>query len=304
MLRLAFLSLLLAVTAQAAVNTARVLLLDGACAGPALFAVGEHGTILRSDDSGRAWSNVASPTSAMLTGIAFAPDGRSGWAVGHDAIILATTDGGATWTRQWQGENLETSFLDVCALDPQHALAIGAYGLCLTTNDGGRTWTTRRVLEDDMHLNRISRGPTGTLYLAGERGTLLRSRDQGATWEHIESPYDGSFYGILPLDEHTLLAHGLRGRVFRSDNDGDTWLPVPLSEPLLIATAARLRDGSLVLAGQARALFRSTDGGRSFQPWSLDFDSAVAELLVAPDGALIALGEAGASVLLPAPAQP
>jgi len=281
----------------AAVAAVPALLLDGATAGSAVIAVGERGVILRSADSGRTWEPVASPADATLTGLAFAADGRHGWAVGHDALILATTDGGLTWNRQWQGPDLEASFLDVCALDAHHVIAVGAYGLFAETQDGGRTWATRKVLADDMHLNRLSRGPAGTLYLAGEHGTLLRSRDAGATWTPIDAPYDGSFYGILPLGGRALLAHGLRGRVYRSDDDGDHWTSVPLDQPALLATALRTGTGAVILAGQSRAFFVSRDAGRHFAPWATGFTAAVAELVSAPDGTVIALGEAGATRL-------
>lgn len=280
----------------------RILLLDAALAGSDVVAVGERGTILRSADSGRTWEAAATPsdTAATLTGVAFAPDARHGWAVGHDALILATADGGRTWQKQWQGDNLEASFLDVCALDERRVFAVGAYGLCLATGDGGKTWAPRKILDSDYHLNRISRGPTNTLYLAGEHGTLLRSRDDGGAWAPIPTPYDGSFYGILPLGPRTLLAYGLRGRAYRSIDDGDTWQLIALDRPMLIATAIKTRTGELILAGQARALYRSSDDGATFAPWPTDFTSAVAELLAAPDGAVLAFGEDGAD-MLPAP---
>src|SRR5206468_4229578 len=120
-----------------------------------------------------------------------------------------------TWTKSWQSENLEDSFLDVLALDDASVIAIGAYGLFLRTDDVGKTWMREKIIDDDYHLNRISRGRTGTLYIAGEHGLLLRSRDQGLKWSRLHAPYDGSFYGVLALDQRTLLAHGLRGRVFR-----------------------------------------------------------------------------------------
>jgi len=274
-----------------------MLLLDAALAGTDIVAVGERGAIIRSADSGRTWEAALSPVTATLTGVAFAPDTPLGWAVGHDALILATGDAGRAWQTQWQGKNLDASFLDVCALDAQRVIAVGAYGLCLATVDGGKTWTPRKILDDDMHLNRITRGPTGTLYIAGEHGTLLRSRDAGATWNRIDSPYDGSFYGILPLGPRTLLAHGLRGRVFRSTDDGDHWQPVALDSPMLIATALKTKTGALLLAGQARALYRSRDDGVTFTPWAIDFSSGVAELLEAPDGAILAFGESGATRL-------
>lgn len=298
LLRRLMLALPLCAALAAAADVApRMLLLDGVVAGNTTIAVGERGTILRSIDSARTWQAAAVPATATLTGVSFAADARQGWAVGHDALILATTDGGLTWRKQWQGENLSDSFLDVLALDEKHVIAVGAFGLYLSTADGGHTWTQRRLLDDDYHLNRLTRGPTGTLYLAGEHGTLLRSRDRGATWTPIDSPYDGSFYGILPLGERALLAYGLRGRLYHSTDDGDSWRPVANDQRVLLATAVRLADETIVVAGQARSLFVSRDQAATVTAWSPEFKTAVAELLVTPDGTLLALGEAGASVL-------
>lgn len=278
----------------------RMLLLDAALAGSTVITVGERGTILHSVDSGKTWQSAETGVVATLTGISFAPDQRHGWAVGHDALILGTTDAGLTWRKLYQGENLETTFLDVCAIDEQRVLAVGAYGRCLATTDGGQTWTPRKLLDDELHLNRITRGPTGTLYVAGERGTLMRSSDDGATWQRLVSPYDGSFFGILPLDRRTLIAYGLRGRLFRSADDGATWTPVPNDQPVLLATAVKLRSNFIVLAGQARAQFISRDYAQSIAPFPAPLASAVAEVLEAPDGALLTFGEAGAT-RLPSP---
>ncbi len=277
----------------------RVLLLDGATVGPDIVVVGERGAIFRSTDNARSWSAAPSLTTATLTGVAFAPGSPQGWAVGHDALILASADAGRTWQKSYQGESLADSFLDVLALDAQRAIAVGAYGLFVATDDGGKTWTRRKVVDDDYHLNRISRGPTGTLYLAGEHGTLLRSSDHGATWRRIPAAYDGSFYGILPLDQRTLLAHGLRGHVFRSNDDGATWSLVATPQPVLLATSLRLKSQVLVLAGHARVLLVSRDAGKTVAPWDAPLGTAIAELLETPDGQVLALGEAGTTLLAP-----
>jgi photosystem II stability/assembly factor-like uncharacterized protein len=290
-------ALALSAPARAADLAARTLLLDGAWAGPELVVVGERGTILRSADNAQTWKPATVAASATLTGVAFAPDGRHGWAVGHDALILHSTDAGHVWQKQWQGENLQESFLDVLAIDERHVIAVGAYGLLLATTDGGHAWARRKVLDDDYHLNRITRGPTGTLYLAGEHGTLLRSTDGGAKWTRLATPYDGSFYGVLPLAPRTLLAHGLGDRLFRSADDGVTWEAVPKPQPGLHATALKLQSNFLVLAGLPRALLVSRDYGRTVAPWPSAFDKAVAELLELPDGSVLALGEAGATIL-------
>ncbi len=296
-------SALLSAVAATPVDGPRSLLLDAAEISPgSIVAVGERGTISLSADAGQTWTGAKTPGDVTLTGVSFAPDGSRGWAVGHDALILTSTDRGRTWTKQWQGENLEESFLDVIALDARHVLAVGAYGLCLASNDAGTTWTRRKLSEDDLHFNRITRAPGGRLYLAGERGTLLASDDRGASWTKLNPPYEGSFYGVLTVDDQTLLAYGLRGNVFRSRDAGRSWTKVDLAQPAFIATAVRTADRRIYLAGQSRSLFVSLDDGASFAPHPAPPAMAVAELVALPSGALLALGESGR--LLIATAQP
>ena len=69
------------------------LILDIANVGAGLVAVGERGHALVYDGS---WHHVATPVSSQLTKVFFLNEKR-GWAVGHDATILQTQDGGQTW---------------------------------------------------------------------------------------------------------------------------------------------------------------------------------------------------------------
>jgi photosystem II stability/assembly factor-like uncharacterized protein len=282
---------------------ARGLLLDAAVVSNAIIAVGEHGTILRSIDSGRTWEKVATPALSTLTCIVFA-DARNGWASGHDGVVLHTKDAGENWTVQYEAESKDVVLLDLATLDPKRLFAVGAFGLFWSSVDGGRTWTPRELLEEDLHLNRITVGDNNALYIACERGALLRLNDLGRGVTLLPSPYEGSFNGILPLGKGTLLAYGLRGHIFRSVDEGATWNLVPLPEPTLLSTAIRLRSGTVVVAGQARAFWISVDNGVTFSRWPTALTTAVAELLEMPDGAVLAIGEAGATRLDAPPAPP
>jgi photosystem II stability/assembly factor-like uncharacterized protein len=64
-----------------------------------LWAVGERGTVLRSDADGSTWRQaVAEAPPVSLNGIAFGKDGF-GLIVGNRGLILRTEDGGTTWKR-------------------------------------------------------------------------------------------------------------------------------------------------------------------------------------------------------------
>ncbi len=287
-------------TSEPAPLAPKSLLLAVAKAGDRLVAVGDRGHVLLSSDQGRTWTQSVVPARAMLTGVSF-PDARHGWAVGHDGVILATTDGGQTWKRQDTGRDLETVYLDVLFRDAANGFAVGAYGKFMVTTDGGQTWTAAHPSDDEVHYNRLTTGSDGTLYLAGEGGLLLLSKDGGKQWVRSEVPYDGSFFGALPLDNNRVIVYGLRGHILRSEDQGASWTDESNQLQVLIMSGVRLATGRIVLAGQGGNFFVSRDRGVTFDHWKpADFGTSVAAVIDAGDGALLTVGEAGA-VRVPMP---
>ena len=182
-------------------------------AGQRLVAVGQEGLIVSSGD-GRQWTQVASPVSQMLDRVRFFDD-KNGWIVGYDGIILQTADGGQSWALRRFVADAHPLY-DLIFLDAQRGIAIGGFGDYLTTTDGGKTWAMQQnpLSELGMHMNAIVRLADGTLFIAGERGLMARSKDDGATWALLDSPYTGSFFGALPQGQHAVLLYGLRGNVY------------------------------------------------------------------------------------------
>jgi photosystem II stability/assembly factor-like uncharacterized protein len=78
---------------------ARSLINGVARAGHRIVGVGQRGHIVFSDDGGKRWTQARVPVSADLVAVSF-PSARQGWAVGHDGVVLHTSDAGATWVRQ------------------------------------------------------------------------------------------------------------------------------------------------------------------------------------------------------------
>ena len=278
------------------------LLLDGASAGSRLVVVGERGHILVSTDDGASWMQAKVPTRALLTAVHM-HDERTGWAVGHDAVILRTVDGGENWTMMHKAPEEERPLLDVWFRDERTGFAVGAYGYFLATVDGGKTWIPRVISEDDFHLNALipvvdpSPGPqpprSQRLYIAAEAGVAYRSDDGGKTWRELPSPYAGSWFGGLALDGNQVLLTGLRGHLYRSEDGGETWTEVATGTQATLTGAVRLLSGSIMITGLEGSVLTSEDSGHSVSTRRLPSREGISGALPLSDGTVLLIGEFG-----------
>lgn len=308
--------------AEEAPLATRSLLLDLANAGSRLVAVGERGHVLLSDNHGQTWRQAKTvPTQTLLTAVCFSDD-RNGIAVGHDEIVLTTTDKGETWTRRHYAPEAQQPLLDVLC-NGHDAIAVGAYSTYLTSTDSGSTWSERKFAATpaapttpgkppgsvvvsssdddapaDFHLNRIVAASGSRLYIAAEAGHLYRSDDAGATWTELVTPYEGSFFGILPLNGDSLIAYGLRGHLFRSDDAGKTWRAVDTKTQAMLNDAVRLPRGGVAVVGLSGTVLLSTDEGEHFTADQQNDRKGISAVL--PSGAteLITAGEAGVKIIV------
>lgn len=258
-----------------------------------LIAVGERGHVLISENSGQNWTQIQVPTRATLTGVFFL-DRQHGWIVGHDQVILRTENGGKNWEKVYEDIDAESPLFDIYFLDAQHGYAIGAYGQFLESFDGGQNWEGRWISEDDFHLNQII--PLGNLlFIAAEAGFVYRSEDQGETWSALTPGYEGSFFGILPLENKSLLLFGLRGNLFRTDDAGETWRSIQTATEASLTNGLRLNNGTLIITGLAGAILSSQDNGNSFRLSQDPQRKGFSRLQQTPDGRIVAVGDFGLS---------
>jgi photosystem II stability/assembly factor-like uncharacterized protein len=294
---------------------AKSLLLDIAAVGDHFVAVGERGHVLISDVQARNWKQVQVPTRAALTAVAF-DNRRVGLAVGHDAVILRTDDGGRTWRRVHYAPEEERPLLDVLFHSNDRAVAVGAYGYYLESDDGGLSWQSRIInsrfvgddqgavakpegeeLVDDFHLNQIAVSEKGRFYMAAEAGAAYRSDDEGKTWLRLSPPYEGSFFGVLTLNDDSLLLFGLQGRLFRSGDGGMNWNRIDTGTEAALVDGIRLRDGSIVIVGFSGTVLISHDDGYSFTLRQQPNRAAIATSRELGNGNLLLVGEGGTEQL-------
>jgi photosystem II stability/assembly factor-like uncharacterized protein len=268
------------------------LLLDAAAAGDRLVVVGERGHILVSDDNGGTWRQVPAPVRTMLTGVTFVDDAL-GFAVGHDSVILRSRDAGESWELVYRAPEDEAPLFDVWFADADTGIAVGAYGSFFRTTDGGTSWLFEPIGDADWHLHKVADAGGGRLYLAAEAGIAYRSDDNGTSWTELPSPYEGSFFGVLPLGGDTVLLYGLRGHLFRSEDAGDSWRQIDTDTVALLSTGVLVSDGSVVIAGLGGTVLVSSDSGRSFSRYQQPGRRGIADVIETTTGSLLMVGEFG-----------
>ena len=285
------------------------------------IAVGERGHILHSADA-TTWTQVEVPVRAMLTGLTFATP-ETGWAVGYDATILKTTDGG----RSWKIQNFDPEgqpFFDVLFFDAEHGFAVGKRSQVMETRDGGENWdlVENEVFDFMFHVNQVTRLYDDTLLLVGERGLLVRSTDRGDTWEMLDSPYVGSYFGALALGDSGAVVFGLRGNVYVARDvtelgtrDPETWdeyAAVTITDPEELEDmgwrhvdsgtgqslfgGTLLDNGEVLLVGVGGSAVRSANGITRFAPVP-NPDPFTLVSVVTHGAKAVAVGQNGAVVL-------
>ena len=251
------------------------LLLDVTRAGDNWITVGEWGHILYSNNS-KDWIQAPTPTQNTLTAVYFLND-KQGWAIGHDSVILYSSDGGKHWELQFSAPELEMPLFGILFLDEQHGIAVGAYGLYLTTNNGGKTWNQSELEPGmDRHMNDIlSIG--NDLFVIGETGFVFRSDNRGESWVSIDFPYSGSLFGASVVNEDQLIVFGLRGTIFLSADKGGSWRKIESNVINTLMDQVELKDGTSVIIGLGGTILSRSRQQQeySLQPYS-GFNNLVA----------------------------
>lgn len=160
------------------------------------FAGGEFGTVLKSTDGGRTWS-----------------DGAPNWAEYADPNTFGTA---------------EPHAYAVHVTEAGVVTIAGEFGIIVRSEDGGETWTEVRELDPEaatlfsMHVEEAG----GRAYAVGQEGELLRSADGGLTWTRQDTgAVDENFLGIAPGEDGTIVITGMRIMLTSKDN-GETWTQV------------------------------------------------------------------------------
>jgi len=247
-----------------------MMLLDAARAGKRIVAVGEHGIVLLSDDEGKTYRQARTvPVSATLSAVTFTDD-KHGWAVGQWGTILATSDGGETWSKQRMDTAVDQPLFSVHFMNDRDGIAVGLWSMLLQTHDGGKTWTKTTLPKPpdggkaDRNLYHVFADAKGGLYISAEQGTVLKSTDGGTNWDYLATGGKGSLWSGVAMPDGRIVVGGLLGSLFQSSDGGATWQPLKTDTKSSI-TALTAFGNELIGVGLDGLVIKQKAGGASFE---------------------------------------
>jgi photosystem II stability/assembly factor-like uncharacterized protein len=223
------------------------------------LAVGLGGTILRTVDSGNAWSILASGVKTGLTALHF-PSPDTGYVAGWDGTVLRTSDAGRTWSQCSTGT--DKNLWDIHFVTPNTGYAVGDEGVVIQTENGGLSWNARPINAPYSLLSaQFISEDTG--FVAGGGGTLLKTVNGGRDWAVLRSSGEGDIRSLYFPNSSTGCAVGSVG-VLGTRNGGASWDTLSPRGATLESVECRNPD-SVNAVGAGGTAIRSLNGGRLWQ---------------------------------------
>lgn len=249
------------------------------------WAVGNDGVILHTSDAGKSWSKqldgrqigdllinhygamaAAEPQNEswpllVAEGERLKAEGadkpfldvwfeseRNGYAVGVFNLILATIDGGQTWT-PWQDRTDNPQSLNLFALgNTGDALyLVGEQGLVRRLDP--QTQTFERIETPYQGSFFGVTGRHGELLVYGLRGNVLRSLDNGISWQTLQSGLKVSFTAAANGPQGSYRLFTQAGHQLLTEPGANTLRLLPQSETAPVAGALQTAEGLLILVG-------------------------------------------------------
>jgi photosystem II stability/assembly factor-like uncharacterized protein len=261
-----------------------------------LFAAGEPGLLLRSDDAGEDWRRLGADVfrgvgvGCLAVSPAFTGDGLV--LVGGNGTILRSSDGGTSWEIAAAEE--VSSDIGAIAFSPafpedQVVWACTTSRQLLRSLDRGRTWTALEMPFAGQQIVSLALVPGSvgdhtmlvSTSAAVRRGTvfrLWRSTNDGQRWNQVWEQTRVAPWSVLAVPEGDVSPREPSDQVFIAAGNelfcplagkSDAWvarrLPDDLAQILSLAVVGGTANRRAVIAGTSRGVFVSRDDGQNWQ---------------------------------------
>ncbi len=194
------------------------------------IAVGDSGTILLSDFSGKNWKVVETGVKNNLREV-FVTENNTFWVVGSNGMIMKSVASGITWEKNYITQNQLNSIFFV---NENKGWVCGNNHFVGVTNDGGLTWNEADQMNLALEVKDYCNNFNTILFVdsligfaggdAGNNEYIIKTIDGGITWNTVFLPvnYRSDVSQIFSFDN--LIIYVLVGRrIYRTMDFGISW---------------------------------------------------------------------------------
>ncbi|MCH8557536.1 MAG: T9SS type A sorting domain-containing protein [Balneolia bacterium] len=201
-----------------------------------------------------------------------------GWAAGERGTILHTSDGGETWSIQYQDENDELELTKIAFTSPSNGVAVGgeifSSGIIFHTNDGGETWTS--FDDDDLWFleSAYAADDQNIWAVGGAQGNqvIAHSSNGGETWNVMQNELGNhALYDVFFIDGQRGWISGLSGNTHYTTNGGESWGNFLTGDQETLISIHMIDAQNGFMASQNGNVYRTTNGTEWNEVGELDF---------------------------------
>ena len=152
-----------------------------------------------------------------------------GWAVGVSGSISQTTDGGATWTPQPSGVNIDLN--GIWGTSDTSVWAVGNGGTVLFWN--GTAWTAQTT-GVTSNLSAIAGFNASNVWAVGAATEIIKWNGTAWTTQAAPNGVNDNLNGVWAANANTVVAVGDNGRTLRINNSGTAWIDFDSNTPATV----------------------------------------------------------------------
>lgn len=227
------------------------------------YAVGYNGTVVKSSDGGKTWTELNIHYRKSLLTVHFFDENR-GVAAGDNQFIIYTGNGGKSWKKaDCDCQTPTSAFMTMDFYDDRHGVAAGGQGVVAITKNGGHSWE-QVDLPSSAGINFAHMvSPKEIQVIAGH--VLFTSNNNGRSFEkHMTNIRNHVMAGKFYNEKIGLLV-GSNGSLYKTTNGGQHWMLKSLGDKRTKFRAIDFSGKHIFLTGNFNGVIMSHDGGKSWE---------------------------------------
>lgn len=191
------------------------------------------------------------------------PTRQSGWVIGSGGAIFHTNDGGATWGQQGKGVTSE-DLSEVAFVEPNVGWIVGGEGIVLHTEDAGNTWKPEKS-GAPSYLSFVTFINKQSGWASGSDGAIVHTEDGGATWKKQNSPTVRSLIGMSFPSATSGWVVGRKGTILHTEDGGSTWKTQASGTRVDMMSVAFVSPQSGWAVGRDGVILHTDDSGATWK---------------------------------------